>query len=135
MSKIPGPLKQTFYDFQLGKSEHAKFIELLMESSAAGMAILDNEMRYLYANTKWLSNLNIGDNNITGKLHYEVFSGISEEWKEVYERCLKGSEFKSERKLFYCADGISKWLKWEIKPWHQTENEIGGLILISEVLA
>lgn len=135
MSKIPGPLKQTFYDFQLGKSEHTKFMELLMESSAAGMAILDNEMRYLYANTKWLSNLKIGDNNITGKLHYEVFSDISEEWKEVYQRCLKGSEFKSERKLFYCADGASKWFKWEIKTWQKTANEIGGLILISEVLA
>lgn len=109
-------------------------LNLFIEHSPAALAMFDNEMRYIATSQRWLSDYNLGEQNIIGKGHYEVFSDISEDWKAIHKRCLEGAIEKREEDLFVRSDGSMQWVQWEIHPWHTATGEIGGIIMFTEII-
>jgi len=109
-------------------------LNLFIEHSPAALAMFDNEMRYIATSQRWLSDYNLGEQNIIGKEHYEVFSDISEDWKAIHKRCLEGAIEKREEDLFVRSDGSMQWVQWEIHPWHTATGEIGGIIMFTEII-
>ena len=95
------------------------------------IAVFDLNMKYLVATQKWLNDYNLKDQNIIGKSHYEVFPEISEEWKQIHKDCLKGMIHKQDEAPFYRSDGSIQWISWEVKPWYDQHNEIGGIIMFT----
>lgn len=107
---------------------------LFMEYTPAAIAIFDRQMHYLLASRRWREDYGLGDVDIIGHSHYEIFPNISQHWREIHQRCLAGSIEKSEEDAFLRADGRVDWVKWEIHPWYEDTGVVGGIIMFTEVI-
>jgi len=114
------------------ESEHT--LKLFVEHSPASIAMFDNEMRYLVVSRRFMSDYNLGEQSVIGKCHYDVFPEISKQWKTIHKRGLAGETLSEERDSFVRSDGTTDWVRWEIRPWYEAEDKIGGIILFSEVI-
>jgi PAS domain S-box-containing protein len=114
--------------------ESQERLALFVEHAPAAIAMFDREMRYLAASRRWMSSYALGDREIIGKSHYEVFPDLPDAWKEVHRRCLAGAVERRERDPFPRADGSTDWVSWEIRPWRQSDGAVGGLIIFTEVI-
>lgn len=114
--------------------KNERILRLFVEHSPASIAMFDNHMRYLVASRRFLADYKLGDQNLIGRSHYEIFPEISERWKEFHRRGLAGETIKESNDPFPRADGKTDWVRWEIRPWYESKNHIGGIILFSEVI-
>lgn len=121
---------------QAGKErqESEQRLRLFVEHSPAAIAMFDRDMKYLVASRRWLSDYGLGDRQIIGRSHYEVFPDLPERWKVIHQRCLAGAVEKCEEDPFPRADGHIDWVRWEIHPWRRADGENGGIIIFSEVI-
>jgi light-regulated signal transduction histidine kinase (bacteriophytochrome) len=81
---------------------------------------------------RWLTDYDLGERDVVGRSHYEVFPEIPERWKEVHRRCLAGAVESCEEDAFPRPDGTTDWLRWEVQPWRKADDTIGGIIIFSE---
>lgn len=109
-------------------------LRLFVEYSPAAIAMFDKEMRYIVASRRYAVDYELGVQNLVGRSHYEVFPEIPERWKEIHRRCLAGAVERAEEDPFPRRDGRTDWIRWEIRPWHEADGEIGGVVLFSEVI-
>lgn len=116
----------------LRKSE--LLLRLFVEYAPAAIAMFDREMRYLLVSRRFLKDYNLGDQKLIGRSYYEVFSKTPERLKQIHRRCLAGAVEKAEEDVFFHADGATEWVRWEIRPWYERQENIGGLIWFSEVI-
>lgn len=100
----------------------------------AAIAMFDKEMRYLAVSDRWIEDYQIQDEDILGKLHYDVFPHLSEEWKQIYQLCLNGVVKEGEEDPITRTDGSIEWVSWEVRPWKDADEEIGGLIIYTELI-
>ena len=114
--------------------ERERILKLFVEHSPASIAMFDNHMHYVVVSKRYLSDYNLGNQELIGKSHYDVFPEISPEWKEIHKRGLAGETIRKERDPFIRSDESIDWVRWEIRPWYEYENKIGGIILFSEVI-
>lgn len=109
-------------------------LRLFVENSPAAIAMFDREMRYIVASRRFLTDYRLGDQDIIGRSHYDVFPEMPERWKEIHRRCLAGAIERSEEDPFPRSDGNTDWVRWEIRPWYEADGNVGGIILFSEVV-
>lgn len=109
-------------------------LSLFVENSPAAIAMFDRDMNYIVASRRYLTDYDLGQQNVVGQSHYEVFPEISAHWKEIHRRCLAGAIERAEEDPFPRASGTLDWVRWEIRPWYEASGEIGGIILFSEVI-
>ncbi|MBX3394836.1 MAG: PAS domain S-box protein [Phycisphaerae bacterium] len=109
-------------------------MRLFVEYAPAAVALLDCDLRYLAVSQRWREDYRLGDQDIIGKTHYEVFPEVPERWKEIHRRCLSGAIEKCEEDIFPRADGKIDWLRWEIRPWELESGERGGIVMFTELL-
>jgi PAS domain S-box-containing protein len=106
-------------------------MRLFIEHAPAGAALLDREMRYVQASRRWRQDYGLGDREIIGVSHYELFPELPERWKEAHRRCLAGEVVREEHDRFDRADGTVQWIRWEIHPWYE-KGQIGGIAIFAE---
>ena len=129
-----------FQDITRQKSDEEKLrikrvqLEAFIGSAPVALAMLDRDFRYIAASKIWMASYNIDVSTIIGKSHLEVFHEISDEWRDYMRRCLLGESFKEAEDPFVRRDGKMEWLRWEIKPWYETPDKIGGVILYTELV-
>ena len=111
--------------------ERERTLRLLIDHAPAALALLDRNLRYLAASRRWYTDYALpGD--IIGRTHYDVFPEIGDDWKAVHRRVLDGETVRNEEDRFERADGSEQWLRWEVRPWYTAEDEIGGIVIMSE---
>ncbi len=116
----------------LRRNEHV--LRLFVEHSPASIAMFDRDMRYIVASRRYLTDYRLPDQDLTGRSHYDVFPEITGRWKEIHQRCLQGAVEKKEEDPFPREDGTLDWVRWEIRPWYEEADRVGGIILFSEVI-
>lgn len=119
---------------QVHKSLHAseEILRLLLEHAPAALAMFDKKMRYLAVSRRWREDYFLGDRNVIGVSHYEIFPEIQENWKSVHCRGLSGEVIRADEDRFERMDGTIQWLRWEVLPWHLSNGAIGGILIFSE---
>ncbi len=96
------------------------------------IAMLDNDMRYLYYSDEWLKQYYLGEQSLYGRSHYDVFPEISEHWKAMHRRSLGGETMECEADPFEREDGTIQYISWKMHPWYEDDGCIGGIILQTE---
>ncbi|WP_236015252.1 hybrid sensor histidine kinase/response regulator [Geomonas anaerohicana] len=107
-------------------------LRLFFEAAPASLAMFDRDMRYMEVSRRWLSMYGLGDRDILGLSHYQVFPEIPQYWKECHRRGLAGETLRAEADEFRRADGSLQYVRWEIHPWYQAAGEVGGIVIFTE---
>ena len=109
-------------------------VRLFVEYTPAGVAMFDKEMGYLVASNRWLRDHNLEQQELVGCSYYEIFPDTSQATQQIHNTCLAGEIKKCEEEALLHSDGSLDWVRWEIHPWRNNHQEIGGVIMFSEVI-
>ena len=112
--------------------ESEELLGLFVEHAPAALAMFDGQMRYLHASRRWRADYGLDDRDLSGLSHYELFPEIPELWKEAHRRGLAGEVLSGDADRFERADGSEHWMRWEIRPWRDTEGRVGGIVIFTE---
>jgi PAS domain S-box-containing protein len=107
-------------------------LRLFIEYAPASLAMFDTGMRYLNASRHWRKGYGLGERDLTGVSHYQVFPEISAQWREAHRRGLAGEVLRAEGDRFQREDGSVQWVRWEIRPWYDGAGNIGGIVIFSD---
>jgi PAS domain S-box-containing protein len=104
----------------------------IITQATIAIALLDNHLRYVAHSSKWCKDYNLASTNIKGMYHYDLFPALSNEWKDVFQRVLIGSEESCDEELLITKDGKRRWIKWNMKPWRNYDDDITGVMMVTE---
>src|SRR5512135_3464744 len=110
----------------------SELLRVFMDHPPIGIAVFDRSMHYLAINGPYREALGLGDRNIVGHSYYEVFPEIPERWRQMHRRCLAGATERSEADPWVRANGTLEWYRWEIQPWYEAADVVGGIVLFTE---
>lgn len=108
-------------------------LKAFVENTPAAIAMFDKKMQYIVATNKWCEDYGI-DNSLDLQHHTGIIPRSSRNWEKVFDRCLTGEVVKKEEDKILFSNGKVEWLKWEMRPWYNYKNEIGGVIAMSEII-
>jgi PAS domain S-box-containing protein len=109
-------------------------MKYVIEHSNGAVAVLDNELRYIYISERYLDDYKIKEFNIIRKHHYDVFPDLPKKWKDVHQRALNGEVCSSALDTYPRKNGTLEWTRWECRPWFKVDETIGGIIIYTEVI-
>lgn len=116
----------------LRRREH--LLDLFIRHAPAAIAMLDTRMRYVAVSRRWLTDYDLADRDLIGRSHYEIFPEIDESWRAIHAKCLTGNHASAAEDQFQRADGSVVWLRWEIHPWYDIDDSVGGIVMFTEVI-
>lgn len=113
--------------------EREETLRLFFNYAPVGIAMLDRNLHYVMASQGWINDYQLESiESILGRSHYDIFPEIPEHWKQIHRQCLTGIIAKSDGDLLIRADGTQQWIRWEIRPWRNSLDEICGITIFSE---
>jgi PAS domain S-box-containing protein len=108
-----------------------ELLKNFVKNVPAGVAMLDRDMRYLQVSDRFCSDYSVDSAQVLGRSHYELFPDIPDRWKEIHRRALRGETVRAEEDRWDREDG-TPWVRWEIRPWWNSEGSQGGVLLFAE---
>jgi PAS domain S-box-containing protein len=105
---------------------------LFIKNAPVALAMFDCEMRYLHASLRWRVDYGLGDRDLRGVSHYEVFPEMPEQWKEAHRRGLAGEVLHGDNNRFERTNGAVQWIRWGIHPWRDGTGHVGGIVIFTE---
>lgn len=108
-------------------------MQYIIEHSRSAIAVHDKDLNYIYVSKKYLEEYGVIE-QIIGRHHYDVFPDLPQKWREVHQKALHGIVTSGEEDPYVREDGHIDWTRWECRPWYDQYNEIGGIIVYTEVI-
>ncbi|MEO0406524.1 MAG: PAS domain S-box protein, partial [Cyanobacteria bacterium P01_A01_bin.135] len=113
---------------------HKAQLQQFVTHMPVAVAMFDTQMHHLFHSDRWLEDHGLSGVDITGKNHYELFPDIPDFWRSRHQQCLSGQVLRQDEEVAIQDDGTSEWIKWELRPWYTASGEIGGALLLTEVI-
>ncbi len=107
-------------------------MEYIIRYDPNAIAVHDTEMKYLYVSDRYVKDYEIGDRDVIGKSHYDVFPAAREHWEKTHRRVLSGEVLGNEEDLLVREDGRVEYVRWQCRPWYQSDGSIGGIVRYTE---
>jgi PAS domain S-box-containing protein len=120
---------------EAAQRESEERLRFFIHFAPASLAMFDRDMRYLAVSRRWMDDYHLyllDDQTILGRSHYEIFPEIPESLKAVHRRALAGEVVHKDEDRFDRLDGSVQWLRWEVRPWHERDGTVGGIVIFSE---
>ena len=114
--------------------ENQQLLHTMIENTPAAVAMFDTEMRYMAYSRRWLTDYRLGNRDLKGLGHYDVFPEVGEDWKAIHRRCLAGARESREEDPFPRGDGSEDIVRWAVQPWRKGNGDVGGLTMFTEVI-
>jgi PAS domain S-box-containing protein len=108
-----------------------------LKHAPMGIAIFDDQMRYLAASSQYLTDQNMpADTPLLGLRHYDVFPDVPQIWRDKHAKVLaEGVELRDDEGQRYVdRNGEVHWVRWSMAPWRTDDGRIGGLVLYTEMV-
>ena len=110
-------------------------LQSFVSGAPSAQALFDRDLRYLAYSDRWVADYGLdAEADYRGWSHYDVFPEIGEDWKAHHRRCLEGQSHQTDLEPFLRADGRTQWLRYEVRPWHEADGVVGGLVMLTEDL-
>ncbi len=109
-----------------------EFLKIFIEDSPVALAMFDRELRYLGANRFWRRDTGKSDEPMVGRHRYEVNPAVPERWRDADRRALAGETVRREEDLWERPGQSPLWLRWEVRPWHEADGSVGGILIFAE---
>lgn len=125
----------TAYRLAQEKLTHShQLLDYIISHDRSAIAVHDRELRYIYVSRRYMEIYKIGEENIIGRHHYDVFPDLPQKWREVHRKALAGEILNAEDDPYPRDDGTVEWTRWECRPWYENDGSIGGIIVYTEVI-
>ncbi len=118
---------------EIALQERESTLNLFVRYAPASIAMFDRQMCYVMASKRWVEEYHLDSiESLIGRSHYEIFPEITQQWRDIHQRCLAGMIEKCDEDLFVRLDGSQQWICWEIHPWRKATGEIGGIMIFAD---
>jgi len=112
--------------------EHEQRLSLFIEGAPVGIAMFDQDMRYIAVSRRFLEDYGISAPDIIGCCHYDLLPNIPERWRAIHQACLAGESHHCDEDPLTQRDGSVIWSRWSIRPWWIGSGKVGGILLFTE---
>jgi diguanylate cyclase (GGDEF)-like protein/PAS domain S-box-containing protein len=110
-------------------------LKLFVKHVPLAVAMFDSDMRYLAASDRWIRDYGIDEESLVGRCHYEVLPETPQKWRDGHARVMaSGLVERSAVDSYRHASGRIDWLRWEVRPFHNSFGDVAGLIIFSEFI-
>ncbi|KPQ07391.1 MAG: Signal transduction histidine kinase [Rhodobacteraceae bacterium HLUCCA12] len=103
-----------------------------VQQAPIALAMFDRQMRYVAVSRSWTELFETGDSESPGRSHYDVFPDLPDFWRDAHQRGLKGEHLSQAEARWVDSSGTVSWHRWELGPWRDENDEIGGIVLFME---
>ena len=107
------------------------WLRQIVDQAPATFALLDTEMRYLFASSGYCADFGKRARDLVGQCHFDVLPDNSAALRSLHPRVLAGEMVAAEEQRHH-PDGRPDWVRWTMSPWRMPDGSIGGAILIME---
>lgn len=107
-------------------------LRVFVEHAPASLAMFDRSMCYLEASRAW--GLDHGlerAEDFRGRSYYDLLPRMPDWWRRVHARAMQGEVVRVEEDRVD-VPGMPAWLRWEARPWHTADGDIGGIVVAME---
>ncbi|SHH04861.1 PAS domain S-box protein [Pedobacter caeni] len=118
---------------EIALSEEKARLSAFVTHAPAAVAMFDKNLYYIAASNRWTEEYHLQDVEILGRSHYEVFPEITQAWKDIHNRCLKGEVIKKDMDIWRPGGWEhDQYLRWEVRPWYQFDGSVGGIMMFTQ---
>ena len=120
---------------QVANLRSLETFRLFIEQSPNAAAMFDNNLKFLAASGRWISEYCGPVTDPVGQHFYDVIPSVPDPWKALHRAALDGRAVRGEAlEWIRPGDGARFWLNGAVSPWTDGAGRIGGFIIsISDV--
>ena len=108
--------------------EHEQLRQIVTHAPVA-MAMLDREGRHVAHSSRWLRYLHAHDPSVVGQTIDEVWPGMPDKYRRVFERALGGELVSEPEDALERENGTRVFLRWTVHPWRDAKGGVAGVVL------
>ncbi len=109
-----------------------RHLRAFIEYAPVAVAMFDQEIRYLAASRRWITDYGFGHSDLTGICLYDLIPNLPEKWRESHRRGLAGEKQHLGEDVWIRADGAEQWVSSSVYPWSDPGGNVGGIIISAE---
>jgi len=112
--------------------QSANLLQLFIQDAPAGVAMFDEQLRYMGASRRWIEDRGLHAWEIVGRSMYDLHPWIPESWKDEHRRALGGETIQYHEDCFENGHGRERCVRRMVQPWWSSDGKVGGIVVFSE---
>lgn len=107
-------------------------LQAFIEHTPAAVVMLDSDFNCIACTDRWARGVNVDPEFVAGRSIYDLYPQMTGRYREIHRRCLAGAVERGDEELYIGPGGNPMWLRWEVRPWYEHDDVIGGVMIFSE---